>query len=69
MCLSLPGQIVKIENEIATIDYGGIKKTANISFLEDITVDDWVLVHVGFAIEKVDEQRARGMYSLLSEGE
>jgi len=67
MCLSLPGQIEKIDGETALIDYGGIKKEANISFLEDVHEGDFVLVHVGFAIEKVDEKQARGMYNLLAE--
>lgn len=67
MCLSLPGKIVEIKGEIARVDYGGITKEANISFVKNVSVDDFVLVHVGFAIEKVDETQAREMYSLLSE--
>lgn len=67
MCLSLPGKIVEINGEIATINYGGVTKEANISLLENIQKGDFVLIHVGFAIEKVDEKQARGMYNLLSE--
>ncbi|MCK5460424.1 HypC/HybG/HupF family hydrogenase formation chaperone [Candidatus Gracilibacteria bacterium] len=65
MCLALPGKIESVDGEIAVIDYGGIKKSANVSFLENISVGDFVLVHTGFAIEKVDEVKAKGMYNLL----
>lgn len=68
MCLALPGKVVEIEGENAVIDYGGIKKSANVSFI-DAEVGDYVLVHVGFAIEKVDEKKAKDMYSLLDENE
>lgn len=68
MCLAVPGKIEKIEGEEALIDYGGIKKKANISFI-DAKIGDYVLVHVGFAIETIDENKARKMYSLLSEEE
>ncbi len=67
MCLSLPGKIVEINGENASIDYGGIAKEANVSLLENIQKGDYVLVHVGFAIERVDEKQAKGMYNLLSE--
>ena len=65
MCLALPGKIIKIEGEIATVDYGSLKREANITLVNDVKVGDYVLVHVGFAIEKVDEKRAKETYSLL----
>ena len=60
--------IEKIDGETAVVDYGGIKKKANISFI-DTKVGDYILVHVGFAIEVVDEKKAKGMYNLLYENE
>ena len=69
MCLAVPGKIKKINGEMAVIDYGGIKKEANVSFLKDAKKDDWVLVHVGFAIEKVDKEKAEGLYNLLAESD
>lgn len=69
MCLAIPGKIISIKkvdsDSIAIVDYGGLKKEANLS-LVDASVGDYVLVHVGFAIEKVDEKKARETYSLLS---
>ena len=61
MCLAIPGKIVEIdkENNQATIDYGnGTKRKANISLL-DVSVNDYVLVHAGFAIQKVDPKEAQ----------
>jgi hydrogenase expression/formation protein HypC len=61
MCLAVPGKIVEIDkdNNQATIDYGnGTKRKANISLLE-VSVNDYVLVHAGFAIQKVDPKEAQ----------
>ena len=68
MCLAIPGKIESIDGENAIIDYGGIKKNANVSFI-DCDVGDYVLVHVGFAIETVDSEKAKGMYNLLDEND
>ena len=68
MCLAIPGKIISIENDNAIVDYNGIKKSANISFI-DCKINDFVLVHVGFAIQVVDEESARKTYSLLDEAE
>ncbi len=67
MCLAIPGKIVEINDNKAKIDYEGIKRYADISLIEGVTVGDWVLVHVGFAIQKVDEKTARETYRLLDE--
>jgi len=66
MCLAIPGKILKIEGENASVDYGGIIKGANVSLI-DAKVGEWVLVHVGFAIQKVDEEVAHETYRLLSD--
>jgi len=61
MCLAVPGKIIKIDKEKkqAVIDYGsGTKRKANISFLT-VSVNDYVLVHAGFAIQKVDSKEAQ----------
>lgn len=61
MCLAVPGKIIEIdkENNQAIIDYGdGTKRKANISFLE-VKINEYVLVHAGFAIQKVDPKEAQ----------
>ncbi len=53
MCLAIPAKIIEIEGKKAVADFDGIKKRIDIMFLEDAKVNDYVLVHVGFAIEKI----------------
>ncbi|MBS4726962.1 HypC/HybG/HupF family hydrogenase formation chaperone [Mycobacterium sp. SM1] len=63
MCLGIPGRIVQIsdpENYLATVDVSGVRRTISVRLLEgDMPQpDDWVLVHVGFAMAKIDETEA-----------
>lgn len=76
MCLGIPGQITEIidvENKQATVDVAGVKRPVNIVCIvsEDHPVEacigDWVLVHVGFAMSRIDEQEARKTLELLTE--
>lgn len=67
MCLAIPGKIIEINREKnqAVIDYGnGTRRKANISFL-DVSVNDYVLVHAGFAIQKVDPKEAQETLDLF----
>lgn len=63
MCLAIPGQIVEIRDErgtrMAIIDFDGIRKDVCLAFLPDIDVGDYAIVHVGFAISRVDEESAQ----------
>ena len=70
MCLAIPGQIVEVvdtANRLAQVDVSGVRRVVNISLLDDdgIGAGDWVLIHVGFALSKVDEQEARATLRLL----
>jgi hydrogenase expression/formation protein HypC len=67
MCLAIPSKIIKIENQIATIDVDGIQKQASLLLLEDAGVGDYVIVHAGFAIHKIDEAEAMESLKLLKE--
>jgi len=58
VCLAIPGKVVKIEGNVAIVDYGGIRREARIDFIKDLKVGDYVIVHTGFAIEKLDEKAA-----------
>jgi len=69
VCLAIPGKIIKIDDkdDFATIDYGdGTKRIINIS-LVDVKTGDYVLVHAGFAIEKLDEDEAQKTLELFRE--
>jgi hydrogenase expression/formation protein HypC len=65
MCLAIPSKIVRIENNMATIDVDGVQREASLLLLEDATVGDYVIVHAGFAIQKIDEAFAQETLSLL----
>ena len=65
MCLAIPSRIVKINNEIATIDVDGVRRQAILLLLEEPRVGDWVIVHAGFAIHKIDESVAQETLQLL----
>jgi len=67
MCLAIPGKVIEVEGKKSTVDFGGIKRKVDLSFLEDTQVNDWVLVHVGFAIQEIDEDIARETFRLLAE--
>ncbi len=67
MCLAIPSKITRIDNEMATIDVDGVKRSASLMLLEDAAVGDYVIVHAGFAIQKLDEASAMETIRLLKE--
>jgi len=70
MCLAIPGQIVGLvdePNRLAQVEVAGVRRTVNVGLLDDVLPGDWVLVHVGFALSKVDEEEAYATLRLLEE--
>jgi hydrogenase expression/formation protein HypC len=71
MCLAIPGKIVEFhENQgvrMSKVDFGGITREACLEYVPDAKLGDYVLVHVGFAISKVDEAEAARTYRYLEE--
>jgi hydrogenase expression/formation protein HypC len=67
MCLAIPSKITKIENGIGTIDVDGVQRTCSLLLLEDARVGDWVIVHAGFALHKIDETAAMESLAILKE--
>lgn len=67
MCLAIPSRIIKIENSMATIDVDGVKREASLLLLEDAGIGDYVIVHAGFAIHKIDEAAALETLQFLKE--
>ncbi len=65
MCLAIPSKITEIENEMATIDVDGVRREASLLLLADAQVGDFVIVHAGFAIQKIDEAAAQETLELL----
>jgi hydrogenase expression/formation protein HypC len=54
----MPAKVVEIKDNVAIVDFGGIRREARIDFVKDVKVGDYVIVHTGFAIEKLDEKTA-----------
>jgi hydrogenase expression/formation protein HypC len=70
MCLAVPGRILQIEGDdpllrAGRVDFSGIVKRVNLSYVPEAAVGDYVLVHVGFAISTVDEDEAAKVFSYL----
>ncbi len=69
MCLAIPGQIVGISAEqplLARVDVGGVQRNVNIGLLEEgAATGDWILIHVGFALSKIDEAQAADQLRML----
>ena len=72
MCLAVPGRIISIEGtdpvlRAGRVDFAGVVKRVNLSYVPEASVGDYVLVHVGFAISTVDEAEARQVFAYLKE--
>jgi hydrogenase expression/formation protein HypC len=58
MCLAIPAKVIKVDGDIANVDFGGgVLRTINIS-LVNVAIGDYILVHAGYAIQKLDEEEA-----------
>ena len=69
MCLAIPVRVIEIDpsDETGKVDYLGTEIGANFALLKDVQVGDWVIVHAGFAISRLDEKEARETLSILRE--
>jgi hydrogenase expression/formation protein HypC len=69
LCLAVPAKVVKVEGDHAEVEIGGIRREASIALLlgEGIAVGDYVLIHTGYAISKVDEEEARAILATWRE--
>jgi hydrogenase expression/formation protein HypC len=72
MCLGVPGQVVDIEPDslglsMGTVSFAGVQKQVCLAYVPQVEVGDYVLVHVGFAISRIDEDEARRVFRTLEE--
>lgn len=67
MCLAIPSKITKIENGMGTIDVDGVQRKTSLLLVEDARVGDYVIVHAGFALHKIDEKAAMESLNMLKE--
>ena len=63
MCLAVPGRVLSVHDEdgqvMAQVDFGGVRKEVCLAYIPDVQVDEYVIVHVGFAIQRLDEASAQ----------
>jgi hydrogenase expression/formation protein HypC len=71
MCLAIPGKLISITGEdilrSGKVDFGGVAREVNLAYVPEAQLGDYVMVHVGFAISKVDEEEARQVFSYLEQ--
>jgi hydrogenase expression/formation protein HypC len=72
MCLAIPGKVVSISGDdpltrMGKINFGGIVKEASLAYVPDVKTGDYVIVHVGFALSKVDEEEAQKVFEYLKQ--
>ena len=71
MCLAIPGQILETADSgwsrVAKVRFGGVTRQVYLDFVPEAEIGDYVLVHVGFAVSKIDEAEARRTYELLEQ--
>jgi len=67
MCLAIPARILRIEGNLAIVDMAGVKREADIRMVSNVRVGEYVLIHAGFAIEKIEEKDAEETLRLFRE--
>jgi hydrogenase expression/formation protein HypC len=71
MCLGIPGKVVEVYREhnllMGKVDFGGVFKRVCLEYIPEVAVGDYVLVHVGFALTRLDEAEAQRTFALLKE--
>src|SRR6186713_2364104 len=72
MCLAIPGKVVSISGDepltrMGRVDFSGIIKEASLAFVPEVNIGDYVIVHVGFALSKVDEEEAEKVFEYLQQ--
>ena len=65
MCLGIPGKVIEIEKNIAKVNVGGLLRDISLDLCPDVSIGEYVLIHTGFAIQKVDEKEAEETLDLL----
>ncbi|MBK1809860.1 HypC/HybG/HupF family hydrogenase formation chaperone [Clostridium sp. YIM B02505] len=66
MCIAFPFEVIKIDNDEALVQYKGVEMMVSVSLLEDVVLGDYVLVHAGCAIEKLDKEEGKKTEELFN---
>jgi hydrogenase expression/formation protein HypC len=65
MCLGVPGKVVEIQKNVAKVDVSGVLRDISLDLCPEVSIGEYVLIHTGFAIQKVDEEEAKETLELL----
>ena len=66
MCVAVPARIVELDGPTAVVDLEGVRREANVAFIEDAAIGDYVLIHAGFAIRKWSEEDVREFRAIMA---
>ncbi len=67
MCLAIPAEVLKVDGNKGIVDYGGLEQEVSLDLVEDVHPGDYVLIHVGFAIEKLSKDAALETLAIFKE--
>jgi len=68
MCLAIPARVVELQgNDTAIVDLGGVRKDVSLALVEDVAVGDYVIVHVGYALTRLDPEEAEKTLAVMAE--
>lgn len=67
MCLAVPAKVIEKEGSDAVVEIGGVKRKASLMLLPDVQIGDYVILHAGFAISKLDENEAKETLDLIKQ--
>jgi hydrogenase expression/formation protein HypC len=67
MCLGIPARVLEVRETFATVEVGGVAREVSVMLVDDVQVGEWVILHAGFAIHKIDPEEAEKTLQLLRE--
>jgi hydrogenase expression/formation protein HypC len=67
MCLAIPSKVIEINDQMATVEIDGIRRSASLMLLDNVQLNDYVIIHAGFAIHKIDPVEAEHTIELFRE--
>ncbi|MCK4766258.1 MAG: HypC/HybG/HupF family hydrogenase formation chaperone [Candidatus Aminicenantes bacterium] len=69
MCVAVPMNVIEINDKMGVVEYNGVKREVGLMLMDDVKLGDWVLIHAGFAISKLNQKEAEETISLIKEME
>ncbi len=67
MCLGIPAQVMELTESVAVVEVGGVRREVSVELIDGVATGDWVIIHAGFAIQKLDPEEAEKTLQLFKE--